>query len=637
MTPPRDMEARKHVIIGTAGHVDHGKTCLIQALTGVDPDRLPEEKARGLTIEPGFAPLVFPDGLQAGIVDVPGHEKFIHHMLRGAGGMDLALLVVDAREGCKPQTAEHLEILQLLGLRDGLAAITKTDLADAAQLETVREQVRQTLRGTFLENAPILPVSARTGAGLSELREALEAKVRSARGRRPGLPFRLPLDRVFTVEGFGTVVTGTLLEGTIHREDAVQLSPGGGIGRVRGLQVFGREVEAVFAGQRAAVNLTGLRREDIRRGDTLCAPDSLVPSSLLAAELRLLPSARRPLRSGGEVRLYHTASAREARVNLLDREVLGPGETAFVQLRLSAPLGAKAGDRFILRCPSPPETIGGGVVLDPAPRKHRRGDASVLQSLTVKSSGTIRQRTLQALEEAGTALPDSAALARTLALPCQTVEGVLASLLADGQALAVPPGRYLARSVRDRLSERCRGIVEHYHQTDPLEAGIREAELSQKTGAPPELLAHLAQAGLLRFSNGRYALPDFRIVLTRRQAGIQRTILALCEGMGPRTPSPKAISARFPLRDREDVSRVLRSLLSQGTLVLLDPDTLCCAADLARYRQAAETWFASHETLTLAQYRDMLGVSRDYALLVLERFDRLRLTRREGDVRYWSG
>lgn len=631
------MSTGHFVIIGTAGHVDHGKTCLIQALTGVDTDRLPEEKARGLTIEPGFAPLTFPDGLQAGIVDVPGHEKFIHHMLRGAGGMELALLAVDAREGCRPQTLEHLDILGLLGLRDGVVAITKADLADEAQLETVAAQVRQTVRDTFLASAPILPVSARTGAGIPALRAALEEKVRNAPGRDTGLPFRLPIDRVFTVEGFGTVVTGTLLEGTLRRETPVQLSPGGRTGRVRGLQVFGREVEAAFAGQRVAVNLTGLRREDIRRGDTLCAPDSLPSSTLLDVELRLLPSACRPLRSGGEVQLYHTAAARMARAVLLDGEVLPPGQRAFAQLRLAAPLGVRAGDRFVLRCPSPPETVGGGVVLDAAPRKHRRGDGEVLGRLAVMASGAPRRRVLQALKDAGDTLPESAGLASALALSPGTVEAALTALLAEGQALAPLPGRYLAVSVRDRLSERCYNIVEAYHRANPLEAGIRAAELRQKAGISAELLAHLVREGSLRSVHDRYALPGFQITLTRRQERLQDTILALCDGLGRHTPSPKALTARFPLRDREDVRQVLESLLSQGALVLLDPETLCHARDLAGYRQAAEDWFAGHEVLTLAQYRDLLGVSRDYALLVLEYFDRQGLTRREGNVRRWNG
>lgn len=624
-----------HVIIGTAGHVDHGKTRLIQALTGVDTDRLPEEKARGLTIELGFAPLNFPDGLQAGIVDVPGHEKFIRHMLCGAGGMDLALLTVAADEGVMPQTEEHLEILELLGLRAGLVALTKADLADGARLEAVRRQVLARLRGTFLEDCPLIPVSALTGAGVSELRETLHRMALDAPPRNTELPFRLPLDRVFTVEGFGTVVTGTLLEGTLRREDTVELSPSGRFGRVRGLQIFGREVEAACAGQRVAVNLARLRKEELRRGDVLCAPGSLPASLLLDVELWLLDSARNPLASGAQVQLFHGAALRPARAVLLGRESLAPGQRAFAQLRLLEPLGTRAGDRLVLRLPSPAQTAGGGVILDAAPRRHRRNDPAALEVLAVKSSGSPARRLLQGLEELGAALPDRAALARLL--PGQSPDAPLAELLASGQVLEPLPGRYLASSVLQTLRERCGRTLASYHREHPLQAGIRPAELWQKTGLPPEFLEYLTSEGALQAVGERYALPGFRIVLTRRQEAVRRTILGLCAGMGHRAPGPEALASKFPLRDREDCRRVLESLLSEGELVLLAPGRLCHAQDLAEYRQAAETWLRSCKTLTLAEYRDLLGVSRDYALAVLEYLDRRGVTRREGDARVLAG
>ncbi len=622
-----------HAIIGTAGHVDHGKTCLIQALTGVDTDRLPQEKARGLTIELGFAPLTFPDGLRAGIVDVPGHERYIRHMLCGAAGMDLAMLVVAADEGFMPQTAEHLEILQLLGVREGLVVLTKADLADEARLEQVGEALRRRVRGTFLEGKPLLSVSARTGQGLSELRETLHRMLLALPARKDRGPFRLPIDRVFTVEGFGTVVTGTLLEGVIRQEDLAEISPAGRMGRVRGLQVFGEAVEAVYAGQRAAVNLSGVKREDLRRGDALILPGSLEPSLLLDVRLELLDSSRHTLRSGTQVRLHHGAAVRLARVALLEGETLPPGRRGYAQLRLEEPLAAGTGDRFVLRQLSPAETLGGGVILDPVPRRrHRRGDMAVLEALAVKERGSLDQRFLQVLKEAGGEMGLSG-LAAALSLPEEALTPALRELLSQGQVLELLPGRYLAAEVRDRLQQRCLEVLEAYHRANPLQAGIRAAELRQRTGGSAALLEHLVKRGVLRRVGERYALPAFRIGLTRRQEAIRRTILGLCAGQGRHTPGPAALTAKFPLRDREDCRRVLESLLSEGTLVLLAPEVLCHAGDLAAYQTAAADWLSGHETLTLAQFRDLLGTSRDYALLVLEYFDRLGLTRREGDLR----
>lgn len=625
-----------HVIIGTAGHVDHGKTRLIQALTGVDTDRLPEEKARGLTIEPGFAPLNFPDGLQAGIVDVPGHEKFVRHMLCGAGGMDFVLLVIAADEGVMPQTAEHLEILNLLGIRDGLVVLTKSDLANRVQLEQTAREARALVRCTFLEGKPLLPVSVRTGQGIPELRELLHRSVLCAPARDLRRPFRLPVDRVFTVAGFGTVVTGTLLDGILCRDTPAEVFPAGRIGRVRGLQVFGRDVESAQAGQRVAVNLTGLKKEDLHRGDTLSPPGSLSPSPLLDVRLTALPSAS--LRGGTPLYLYHGSAVRTARAVLLApaAETLAPGKSDYAQLRLSEPLAARAGDRFVLRIPSPPKTAGGGVILDAAPPKRRRSDPTARKALAVREHGSLSQRILQVLETSREEQP-LPSLAAALSLPEESLSPALAALCGGGQVLELRPGHYLASASLELLRTRCRRVLESYHSTHPLQPGIRAAELRQQAGlspaSAPALLTLLVRESTLCRTGDRYALPSFRIALTRRQASIRRTMLALCAGMGRHTPTPAALAAKFPLGEREDCHRVLEQLLAERELVLLAPEVLCHAGDLAAYRRAAADWFAAHETMTLAQYRDLLGVSRDYALLILEYFDRCGITLREGDLR----
>lgn len=627
----------KHVIIGTAGHVDHGKTALIQALTGIDTTHLPEERARGLTIELGFAHLDFPDGIQAGIVDVPGHEKFIRHMLCGAGGMDLAMLVVAADEGFMPQTAEHLEILTLLGLREGLVALTKTDLADDARIQAVTEELRERLRGTFLEGKPILPVSARTGAGIPALREQLHRLVLAAPERNAQAPFRLPVDRVFTREGFGTVVTGTLLEGTIRRETAVELVPGGPVSHVRSLQVHGQDVDTAQAGQRVAVNLAGVKKEQVRRGAVLAAPGSLPAGERLDVRLRVLPDARRTVRTASQVHLHHGASVQLARVVLLDRDTLAPGESGYAQLRLSEPLAARSGDRFVIRFLSPLETVGGGVILDPTAPRRKRFDPAALEALAVREQGDRTERVLQALAENG--LSPALRLAERLALPEAEVLRELAVLTGKGRAMELLPGRYLAVSDLETLRTRCCRALTDYHDANPLQAGIRGAELRQKalprwdSDAAQAALSLLVREGTLRQAGDRYALPDFTIRLTRRQRAIRETMLSLCRGTGAHTPAQAALLAKFPIGDQADCRHVLESLLTSGELVRLSPQVLCHGEDFRRCRQTAEDWFAGHETLTLAQFRDLLGTSRDYALLVLEALDRLGVTVREGNAR----
>ena len=627
----------KHVVIGTAGHVDHGKTELIRALTGIDTDRLPEEKARGLTIEPGFAHLDFEDGSQSGIVDVPGHEKFIHHMLCGAAGMDFVMLVVAADEGWMPQTAEHLEILSLLGLREGLVVLTKADLVNADRLLAAEREAREQVRGTFLDGKPVTAVSARTGHGIPGLRSLLQNMVQRVQERNPLLSFRLPIDRVFTVEGFGTVVTGTLLEGRIRCRGVAELAPSGRATRVRGLQVHGRDVWEAEAGQRVAVNLAGVKKRELHRGDTLVAPGSL-PASLTAdVRLQLLPSSRRTIRTGTQVHLYHGASAYLARVVLLECGVLHPGESAYAQLRLAEPFAARCGDRFVIRILSPLETIGGGVILDPLPCRHKRGDPAVLSALTVLEKGDGAQRILQVLAAGG--MPALAELSKALALPPDSLNSELRPLLSRGEVLEPLPHRYLSAAALEQFRIRCCGILERYHTAQPLHSGIRPAELRQKAlasldaDAANAVLSMLVQLGELQRAGERYALPGFQVRLTRRQSTIRETLLALCEKSSAKAVKSEDLLRGFSLRDQADCRQVLESLLTGGELIPLTQGLLCSAAEMRRCRQTAEAWFTAHETLTLAQFRDLLGSSRDYALLVLEFWDRQGLTQREGNAR----
>ncbi len=629
----------KHAIIGTAGHVDHGKTQLVLALTGVDTDRLAEEKRRGLTIETGFARLSFPDGSAAGVVDVPGHEKFIKNMLAGAGGIDLAMLVVAADEGFMPQTQEHLAILSLLGVERGVVVLTKCDLVDAAQRARVREEVAARVRGSFLEGAPVAEVSARTGEGIEALRALLHTLVRQTPEKRADAPFRLPIDRVFSVDGFGTVVTGTLIEGTLHRLDEAELLPRGTRVRVRSLQVHGETVDAAHAGQRVAVNLAGIKKEEVCRGDALVRPASVRTSRMLDVRLACLRGNARTILDGSRVHFYHGTSVALAKVALLDCAAIAPGESAYAQLRFTEEVAVKRGDRFVVRFYSPLETIGGGTILDDAPARHKRNDPAVLASLAVRERGSAEERVLHQLAAFDAALPTARELADRLALTDSKISPLLGALCARGSVLEPMAGRYLAASALAALTARCKALLTEYHEKNPLHAGMRLPELRRRLLRSVEterwnaMLRLLTESGEVRCADGRVSLASFTPRFTARQETLRRELLRLYRDMGLRPMSAQRVLARLGAGDRREAERVLESLLADGRLLLLAPE---CYLHEAVYRQVCDVvraHFAAQETLTLAALRDALGCSRDDALRVLEYLDRNRVTRREGDVR----
>ena len=629
----------KHVIIGTAGHVDHGKTVLVKALTGTDTDRLAEEKRRGITIEPGFARLDWPDGTQAGIVDVPGHEKFIKNMLAGAEGIDLAMLVIAADEGVMPQTVEHLDILSLLGVQGGLVVLTKAELVDDDWLEFVRRQALELTEGTFLEGAPILSVSAVTGQGIPELRDALYRLVQEAREKSALAPFRLPIDRVFSVDGFGTVVTGTLTEGAVRVGDAVELVPSGLQSRVRTLQVHGESVDAAYAGQRAALNLTNLQKAEIHRGDAAVRPGSVRPSRMLDVRLRCLESAKRTVLNGSQVHLYHGTSVHLAKAVLLDRDELRPGESCLAQLRLTEPVAVKQGDRFVIRFYSPVETIGGGKVLDPRPLRHKRHDPVVLDNLILREQGSGSQRLLQAAEEFGVSLPDSSQLAERSGLDTGTAVSLLADLLNQGKLAEPLPGRYTAASALDALWDRCRELLSAYHQKHPLHAGMPAAELRQKlfrqiTPAEGDALLEVFRAeGRMKRAENRWALAEFSIRLTKRQTALRDTLLERFLRGGSEPDTIEAVLDSIPPERREEARQVLESLLTSGELVRLAPELCWHREVFQKGLDILRTLCADHGAVTLAEVRDALDTTRKYALLFLEACDRRQITVREGDCR----
>ena len=629
-----------HVIIGTAGHVDHGKTLLIKALTGIDTDRLVEEKKRGITIELGFAHLDWPDGTQAGIVDVPGHEKFIKNMLAGAGGIDLAMLIVAADDGFMPQTLEHLDILTLLGIKDGCVVITKSDVVDPEWLEMMKEEIEQRVEGTFLEGKPVHAVSAYTGQGIPELREELYGMVHRAAQKNMRVPFRLPVDRVFSVDGFGTVVTGTLVDGSMNEGDLAELVPSGVATRIRNLQVHGKDVKTAYAGQRVAVNLAGLKKTDIQRGDAVVKPGTVRTSRMLDVRLQNLRGSRRVIQNDTQVHLFQGAQQLLAKVVLLDRDALNPGESCYAQLRMAEPIATKSGDRFVIRFYSPLETIGGGVILDDQPLRHKRSDKKIQDILRIKESGSRDDLTVQLLAEFGVRLPTASQLVAKLQREEADIQGELRDLCDRGLAMEALPGRYVAASAVDKAWADCQEILTQYHRLNPLHSGIQSAELRQKLfkgmdrNSADSLIAILHQEGKIRKHGDRYALSDFTVTLTKRQRNIREKLLQIYTTAGIETPITDHVMEGFPFNERAEARQVLESLITSGDLILLTPQ-ICLYRDVyGRILDVARAHFEDNDSLTLAQLRDLLHTSRKYAQALVEYFDKIHITRKDGDIHY---
>src|SRR6516162_9646504 len=489
--------ALRLAVVGTAGHIDHGKTALVRRLTGVDTDRLPEEKKRGISIDLGFAPLVTPAGVRVGIVDVPGHERFVKNMLAGVGGIDCVLLIIAADEGVMPQTREHLAIVRLLGIPSGVVVLTKSDLAEREWIELVRRDVRALLVGGALADAPIVEFSAVTGAGTAELLAALDQQLAQTANRSLDEPARLPVDRVFTVEGFGTVVTGTLWRGIVRSGDALELLPQARPVRVRRVQVHGHTVDEAHAGQRTALALHGVERDEIERGDWLVAPGSLKPSRILDVRFELLPDYPREWKRDVRVRFHLGASERIGRLVLLEGETLAPGRSALAQIRLERPAVAARGDRFVIRSYSPSRTVGGGSIIEPVAERRRRSDVAGLDSLGVHESGTLESRVIEKLSSwTKTASTDQ--LATEVGESVTAVQAALEGLVRHGSVVSPASGRWLSDSRWGDAREQVLHAVREYAEKNPARYGIMKGEL--KAGLKSSLdagLFDLAFAALL--------------------------------------------------------------------------------------------------------------------------------------------
>jgi selenocysteine-specific elongation factor len=622
-------------VIGTAGHVDHGKSTLVKALTGIDPDRLAEEKARAMTIDLGFAWLTLPGGQSVSVVDVPGHERFIKNMLAGVGGIDAALLVIAADEGPMPQTVEHLAILDLLGVDRGVIVLTKADTVEGDWLDLVREEVRELVSSTTLEDAPIVTVSALTGEGLPTLLETLEEVLASSPGTPGGSIPRLPVDRVFSVSGFGTVVTGTLSGGEINTGDELRLYPGDRRARVRGLQSHQEKVSRALPGRRTAVNLSGITTEEVRRGDVLAPPGIMSPSQRLDVRLRLLPDAPVALKQNDEIDFFTGAAELPARITLLDRERLDPGESAWVQLRFRAPIAVLKNDRFIVRRPSPSETLGGGEIVDPNPPRHRRFRPETIAALETLAAGAPDEILLQALEQRPIEIKELAAGAAGLS-PKQ-VDEALAQLIAEGDVVVLGgPGRApgatdfaIATSLLETLTRQTSDVLRSYHASQPLRPGLAREDARRRLGNAQlrlfdGLIATMAGAGELIDDGATLRLPTFRMTLdpTRRAAADDYLTAIRVQPYTPPGPHEHRLDAET-LATLEYLREVIKiadgvyfapeawDALVKGTLAFID----------------------RNGSMTLSQFRDHFGTSRKYAQAALEYLDQLKYTRRVGDDR----
>ncbi len=632
----------KHKIIGTAGHVDHGKTTLIQALTGTNTDRLKEEIERGMTIDLGFASLTLPDGTVVGIVDVPGHERFLKNMLAGISGIDLVLLVIAADEGIMPQTVEHLDILRLLDVRNGVVALTKIDTVEREWTDAVEEDVRSQLSRTSLANAPVVRVSAKTGKGIDALRKALLSAVSRTDPKNASLPFRLPVDRVFTRTGFGTVVTGTLAAGTIRVGDAFEVMPPRLTSRVRGLQVYGSKVESAEAGSRVAVNVVGIETNDIERGMQIAPPGSLRPTLICDVLLKMLPGDFANLQDRQRVRLHTGTAEILGRMRILDeRTRLKPDEHAYIQFRAEEEFVCARGDRFVVRSYSPMQTIGGGIILETAPQTHKKSDPAMLDDLAAKERGRPEDILESLLLNAPSGLAFMEA-AKSLQVQAAQLEGILELLVASRIAKKIAGDRLFHATVLSTLTDRLISTLQSFHHQYPLRAGLQKEELRGRLGNTPgntmearafaALISHWERSGIVRSENGNIWLTDFKIELNDRQNRLLERIEQVYIDCRIAVPTIEEVAEEVKAPP-DAVTSLLRVGTERGRFMRIKDGLYYHHKTYLDLNAQIRSYISRHGGLTVGAFRDLMQTNRTYALTALEYFDSIRVTRRVGDTR----
>ncbi len=631
--------AEKHIILGTAGHVDHGKTTLVKALTGTDTDRLAEEKKRGITIELGFAHLTLPGGQMVGVIDVPGHERFIKNMVAGAGGIDLVLLLVAADEGVMPQTLEHFEVCRLLGVERGLVVISKSDTVDEDLLELVTEEVAELVAGSFLEEAPVIPVSATTGAGLDDLLAALDELAATVVEKPDSGAFRLSVDRAFVIKGFGTVVTGTVLAGSLGLGDAVTLAPSGLESRVRSLQAYGEDREQVFAGERAAINLQGLEKSEIDRGEVLARPETVLPTSMVDVFYTHLSSATSPLPARSKLLVHSGMAALMGTVVVLNGQELEPGASAFVQVRLEKPTVIMYRDRIVMRSFARRETVGGGLVINPCPGKHRLKDyAALLPDFELLRAGEAGHVVAILVKQAGLAGLRLAELKAFLNFSNKAMTKVVDELLARREIVRFDNERqlFIAGEVFAELAEKIGLMVVDYHKREPMREGMAKEEVRSRLGllAPlfHALLQRLVKADKLVVDKDLLRTPDHRVRLAVDTDKLKSQLINLYKKSGLSFPDYSSLAKNL-LAEDEDIKSLMTILVKEGSLLKVRDGIFITSEHYEKMRLEVVSFLKQNETMTTQDFKAQINLSRKYVIPLFEYLDQRKVTARKGESR----
>jgi len=630
----------KHFVLGTAGHVDHGKTALIKALTGIDTDRLKEEKERGITIELGFASLTLPSGQTIGIVDVPGHEKFIKTMVSGAAGIDLVMMIIAADEGIMPQTKEHLHICSLLGISSGLVALTKIDLVDEDWLDLVKGEITEFLQGTFLEGAPVIPVSAVKRDGLSDLTAAINTVVEHLIPKMDDGIFRLPVDRIFTMKGFGTVVTGTLVSGSVKVGEEVQILPEGLGSRIRGIQVHNHPVEEAWLGQRTAINLQGMEKSNIIRGDVLVRPQTVWPSQRLDVFAEYLPANLKKLKNRDLVRLHTGTSEVIARLILLDKDEIAPGEKAFAQLTLVNKTVVVGGEHFVLRSYSPVTTIGGGRIIDPQPVKHKRRNEKIMGDLNQLRNGSLPDKISVVLERSGFPGINLNGLAYRLGVTAGKIKEALENLFSLRKAFLLDSEDTTAISEHyyNQLEELITRNLSLHHKKNPLQEGISKEELKASLERPVSVklfnmaLRNLTKKEIIVSDKDNVRLIKHHVQITGSLDSIRLAISGIYQKAGLTPPALTDVIAGFK-DQRPQAQSIVKLMLKDGDLIKINEELCFPRETIGQLRNSYKALLIKDGKATPASFKELTGLSRKYIIPLMEYFDMDKLTVRVGDYR----
>ncbi|MFZ2397196.1 MAG: selenocysteine-specific translation elongation factor [Smithella sp.] len=630
----------KHFVLGTAGHVDHGKTALIKALTGVDTDRLKEEKKRGITIELGFASLALPSGQTLGIVDVPGHEKFIKNMVSGAAGIDLVMMVIAADEGIMPQTKEHLHICSLLGISKGIVALTKTDMVEKEWLDLVQSEITEFLQGTFLEGAPVVPVSAIKQEGLTDLIKAIDTTVSKINEKTDDGIFRLPVDRVFTMKGFGTVVTGTLVSDHIKTGEEVEILPGDIAARIRGIQVHNQSVEDAWAGQRTAINLQGVEKSIIERGNVLVRPETVWPSQRLDVFVEFLASNSKSLKNKALVRLHTGTSEIIARITLLDKDELAPGQKAFAQLVLANKDVIVSGDRFVLRSYSPITTIGGGQIIDPLPSKHKRQNEKIIAALNVLQSGSLPEKISVIMERTGFSGINLRGLNFRLGVNTKKIREALEGLLSNKKAILLDSEdtTVISAFFYNQLEELISKNLAAYHKKNPLQMGISKEQLKETLGRAISVklfnlaLRSLGKKETIISDKDNVRLSGHQVELAGDLDSLRHSIARIYSEAGLTPPSLTDVVNNFK-DQKAKAQSIIKLMLKDGDLIKINEEMCFSNGALSKLRDDYKAMLVKDGKATPATFKDLTGLSRKYIIPLMEYFDVNKLTVRVGDHR----